>query len=61
MTPHGIKASELVKKLQEAIKKHGDQEVFKQGGDYTEGVKGLLEKSPDYLHAYVSKGSFYLY
>lgn len=34
----GIRASELIKVLQECIREHGDLPVFAGGGDYTEPV-----------------------
>jgi len=41
MWASGIKASELIKKLQEAVDKYGDKEVYAGGGDYPEGVEGV--------------------
>lgn len=54
--PNGIRASELIRKLQAAIAEHGDQQCFVGGGDYPEGVSGVYfaEKGD----AYIPKGSF---
>lgn len=41
MMGKGIKASTLIAKLQQAIKEHGDREVWAGGGDYPEGVGGV--------------------
>lgn len=51
MFEHGIKASELIKKLEEMIKAHGDREVYSGGTDYPEGVAGVYfnkESQPYY-------------
>lgn len=44
----GIKASALIKKLQEAIREHGDREVWCSGNDYPEGVHNVhFREAPD--------------
>lgn len=58
MIAPGIKASELVKQLQQLIEEHGDQQVFAGGGDYPGGVGGVdvqRDRNP-----YVPKGVFYI-
>ena len=37
-----MKASELVKELEQVIKEHGDREVYCGGTDYPERVSGVL-------------------
>ena len=41
MRLNGIKASELIKKLEEAIKCHGDRQVWTSGQDYPSGVSNV--------------------
>lgn len=51
-----MKASELVKRLQQLIKEHGDQEVYSGGEDYPGKVSGVeVEKRGN---GYVPKDSF---
>lgn len=38
MRGNGIKASELIKQLQDMINKNGDREIWKRSSDYPEGV-----------------------
>lgn len=56
----GIKASELIKKLQEQIDRHGDREVIVGGGDYPEGCSGVIFQRDD-NNPYVPKGTFKVY
>ena len=56
MFEQGIKASELIKKLQSMIDKHGDCECFSGGTDYPEGVNGV--RIEDYGNGYIPKGAF---
>lgn len=58
MRHRGIKASQLVKKLQDLIKAHGDQEVIAGGDDYPRGVVGARLQKKD--NPYVPKGTFYI-
>lgn len=58
MIGHGLKASELIKVLEQKIEKHGDQYVFSGGTDYPEGVGGIrVKKNGD---GYVPTGAFQL-
>jgi hypothetical protein len=52
----GLKASELIKLLQQFIKQHGDQQVFCGGTDYPGGVKDILVNK--YGDAYTPKDVF---
>lgn len=54
----GIRASELIEKLEKMIKKHGDRMVFAGGGDYPDGVESVILKRRN--DPYVPKGSFYI-
>lgn len=54
-----ITASELIARLQEVIKKHGDLIVFSGGQDYPEGVHGVSYCSEG--DAYVLPNSFVVY
>ncbi len=56
MFSHGIKASELIKLLQQQIQSHGDLEVIAGGTDYPEGVKGIRYEAKG--NAYTPKNSF---
>lgn len=48
MRGSGIKASKLIKQLQEAIKLHGDREVWTGGQDYPSGVTAVyFRNKPD--------------
>lgn len=49
MRSDGILASVLIKKLQEAIKHHGDRQVWTSGQDYPSGVGNVYfrEKADD--------------
>lgn len=58
MRPSGIKASELIKLLQQQIQLHGDCPVYSGGTDYPEGVDGVRYESKG--NGYIPKGSFYL-
>ena len=56
MFSHGIKASELIKLLQQQIQLHGDLEVIAGGGDYPEGIKSVQYEAKG--DAYTPKNSF---
>ena len=47
MISSGIKASELIEKLQKLIEKHGDKEVYAGGTDYPDGVTGVSYNSTE--------------
>ena len=55
----GMKASELIKTLENAIATHGDLEVFSGGQDYPEGVRGVSYERKG--TSYVPKNSFYVW
>lgn len=51
-----MKASELIQRLQQLIKEHGDREVYSGGEDYPGPVNGIRhEKKGD---AYIPKNTF---
>ena len=54
----GIRASELIKKLEAAIQEHGDCEVFAGGGDYPEGVSGVYYVPKGQGDGYIPDNSF---
>ena len=56
MYPPGIKASQLIIELQKQMAFHGDCECFAGGGDYPEGVRGVIFNAKG--DAYHSKNSF---
>jgi hypothetical protein len=56
---HGIKASELIIRLQNQIQLHGDCEVFSGGQDYPEGVKEVVHDPKG--DAYHPKNCFRIY
>lgn len=41
MFSFGMKASEVIKKLQALVEEHGDKECFVSSGDYPGGVDGV--------------------
>lgn len=51
-----MRASELVAKLQELIKEHGDREVYSGGEDYPGRVEAVAVEQ--HGHPYVPKDSF---
>jgi hypothetical protein len=59
MRHRGIKASQLIKKLQQLVKSHGDQEVIAGGDEYPRGVIGARLQTED-RNPYVPKGTFYI-
>lgn len=56
----GIKASELIKKLEEMIDKYGDQEVWSRGGEYPEGINHIVFNSGNHKDSYVKADAFYI-
>ena len=58
MLAHGIKASELIKLLEQKIAEHGDKEVYSGGQDYPEGVNYVSYRPKG--DGYVPKDSFYI-
>ena len=54
----GLKASEIIQKLQELIKEHGDQTVFSGGTDYPAAVREVYVQNSDRHDPYIPKGSF---
>jgi hypothetical protein len=52
----GMKATELIKALEEMIAKHGDLRVYSGGGDYPEGVHGVYYRKDG--DAYIPNNSF---
>lgn len=59
MREKGLKASELIQKIQKLIEEHGDREVISGGTDYPEGVRGVSYQQKD-NDPYIPKGSFYI-
>jgi hypothetical protein len=59
MKATGIKASELIKNLQDLIKEKGDLEVFSGGNDFPTGVSHAFHVKDD-RDVYVPKDSFYI-
>lgn len=58
-SPRGLKASELVKLIQEAIEEHGDREVFGGGEDYPGGAEGIHVEVKG--NGYIPKGAFVIW
>ena len=54
----GILASELILKLADAIREHGDHPVSSGGGDYPEGVSGVTYHVKG--DGYIPANSFYI-
>ena len=59
MIPKGIKATELIEKLQKLIERYGDREVFAGGGDYPSGVRGVWVKDEG-MDPYLPRGGFHI-
>jgi len=55
----GMKASDLIIKLQQQIALHGDCECSAGGGDYPEGVQGVRYEAKG--DAYTPKNSFKIF
>lgn len=55
---YGIKASELIKQLQEMIDKHGDCVCISGGTDYPEGVSGVRYITKDKADGYIPANTF---
>lgn len=60
MIPYGLKASEVIRELQELIDEHGDQYVFGGCSDYPQGVEGAA-KQEKHNNPYIPFGTFFLY
>ncbi|TSP14052.1 hypothetical protein [Cupriavidus campinensis] len=59
MRERGIKASELIKQLQDLIEEHGDREVIIGGGDYPEPCRSVSFQTKRH-DPYIPEGTFYL-
>ncbi len=57
----GIKATELIKILQQMINKHGDKTVYYGGNDYPEGVNSISYRPKHKGDGYVPGDSFEVY
>lgn len=58
MTRSGIRASELIAKLKDMMKKHGDQQCFAGGTDYPAGVVGVVYRPQHKGDGYIPGDSF---
>lgn len=60
MRLQGMKASELIRILQEQIKEHGDCGVYSGGADYPDGVSHVSYIEPDKGNGYVPGNTFWI-
>jgi hypothetical protein len=61
MFSRGLKATDLIKLLEEAVEKHGDLEVYAGGGDYPEGVNGVSYITPKTADGYRPENSLFIW
>lgn len=61
MIGSGIKASKLIKILQDLMNKHGDRPCYAGGGDYPEGVSSVAYRPSHKGDGYVPGDSFEVY
>lgn len=59
MFTFGIKASELIKQLENLVAQHGDKEVFVPSGTFPSGVGGAIVEKRE--NGYVPMGAIVLW